>query len=235
MQPVIRGSLLRTATLTAAAGTLTVGLVTATAPTYADEQSSRHHAATSSAASPHPASLPALMATSAQYAEALRQMSGAELEKTFMGAMVGHHQMAVDMARIELAKGSRPAEKALARRIIRTQAKEIAEMTSWLRNWYGVTPDEAVAQSPAVDLINQMSAQMKSDMMAPLAAARRGTDTDLQFLRLMIPHHKMAVEESQAALPGTVHDRLAVLEVNIKRSQTKEIRLMKTWLRAWFR
>ncbi|WP_143728119.1 DUF305 domain-containing protein [Micromonospora cremea] len=54
----------------------------------------------------------------------------------------------------------------------------------------------------------------------PLRAAAPGSATDIQFLRLMIPHHTMAVKESKAALPGTVHDRLTDLELAVVRSQT---------------
>lgn len=230
-----RFSLLRRAALTAAGGTLTIGVISAAAvPAYACDSARTAHTVAASSSRVTPAQLPALMATGGQFAAMLRQMSGAELEQTFMGAMVGHHQMAIDMAQVELAKGSRPAEQALARKIIRSQTMEVAEMTSWLQDWYGVTPTQAVAQSPAAGVVAQMSAQMQADMMTPLMAAAAGDATDIEFLRLMIPHHAMAVEESRAALPGTVHDKLADLEVSIIRSQLHEMRLMQTWLRAWF-
>lgn len=115
-----RGRLLRQAALTAAASTLTVGMAGAvTAPAYASDTTTRPRTVAANSPSLQPAQLPALMATSEQFAAMLRQMSGPQLEKTYMGAMVRHHQMAIDMARVEPAKGSRPAEKALARRIIR--------------------------------------------------------------------------------------------------------------------
>ena len=70
--------------------------------------------------------------------------------------------------------------------------------------------------------------------MAPSWQPPPGSATDIQFLRLMIPHHTMAMRESKAALPSTVHDKLTDLQLDVVRSQLHEIRLMRTWLHAWF-
>lgn len=175
-----------------------------------------------------------LMRTAHEYAQQLRGMHGAELETTFLASMIGHHQMAIDMAKMEIDNGQRPAAKALARRIITAQRDEIATMRQWLRDWYGMTPDQALAQSPAADIIATMSAQMQDEMMEPMMHAAPGAQTDLAFLQLMTHHHQMAVMEAAAAMPGTTHHRLARLERQIIRSQRHEIRLMRTWTCAWF-
>lgn len=57
-------------------------------------------------------------------------------DKAFIQVMSPHHSGAISMAKIELAKGSNPEVKALARRIISGQTKEISEMKSWLAKWY---------------------------------------------------------------------------------------------------
>jgi uncharacterized protein (DUF305 family) len=43
-----------------------------------------------------------------------------------------HHQQALDMAKIELAKGKSPEMKVMARKIIVAHQKEIAEFDKWL-------------------------------------------------------------------------------------------------------
>lgn len=58
-------------------------------------------------------------------------------DRAFIDMMRPHHQGAVTMARIELAKGGDPRVKALARRIIAAQTKEIARMKAWRAQWYG--------------------------------------------------------------------------------------------------
>lgn len=105
-------------------------------------------------------------------------------------------------------------------------------MKSMLMRWYGLKPQQAVAQSPAHALVTTMKSQMRTEMMAPMMAAQPGSATDLAMLRLMIPHHAMAVLESRAARPGTTHDALRETEKSIIRSQKHEIHLMNTWLRA---
>ncbi len=65
------------------------------------------------------------------------RMSG-DADRDFMMMMIPHHRSAVDMARIELRYGKRPALKSLARDIITSQSREIGQMQMWLRAWYGV-------------------------------------------------------------------------------------------------
>ncbi len=161
------------------------------------------------------------------YLDLLRQLEGRPLETTFMAGMIHHHQMAIDMAQLELQKGSSPKVRALAQRIIDDQQREIDTMTRWLQQWYGLTPDQALAQSPARALLEQMSTEMHPMMMEPLMAAAPGKATDVAFLQLMIPHHMMAVMEANAARPGTQHRELKELERSISRSQTREIAYMQ--------
>ncbi len=57
-------------------------------------------------------------------------------DRDFMMMMIPHHQSAVDMAKVELQYGKKPALKALARNIISSQEKEIRQMRNWLHDWY---------------------------------------------------------------------------------------------------
>ncbi len=59
------------------------------------------------------------------------QMSG-DIDRDFAMMMKIHHQGAVDMAEMELAHGKSPAMKAMAKKIIAAQKKEIAEFDRWL-------------------------------------------------------------------------------------------------------
>ncbi len=53
-------------------------------------------------------------------------------DRDFLQAMIPHHQGAIDMARTELAKGSDPRVRAMAREVIATQQAEIDKMRGWL-------------------------------------------------------------------------------------------------------
>ena len=58
-------------------------------------------------------------------------MSG-DTDKDFAMMMKIHHQGALDMAQVELDQGKSPKMKAMAKKIIAAQKKEIAEFDRWL-------------------------------------------------------------------------------------------------------
>lgn len=60
------------------------------------------------------------------------QMTG-DTDKDFAMMMKVHHQQAVDMAQMELANGKSPKMKAMAKQIISSQKKEIAQFDAWLK------------------------------------------------------------------------------------------------------
>lgn len=59
------------------------------------------------------------------------------IDVDFVRGMIPHHQAAIDMAKIELEKGSDPEIRAMAQAIIAAQEKEIAEMQAWLASHGG--------------------------------------------------------------------------------------------------
>jgi uncharacterized protein (DUF305 family) len=64
-------------------------------------------------------------------------MRARPFDRTFIDDMVPHHEGAVDMAKLELAKGRHPQVRSLARRIIRSQSGEIRKMNAYRKRWYG--------------------------------------------------------------------------------------------------
>ena len=61
------------------------------------------------------------------------QMSG-DTDKDFAMMMKMHHQQALTMAQMELDHGKSSAMKAMAKKIIAAQKKEIIELDDWLAN-----------------------------------------------------------------------------------------------------
>jgi uncharacterized protein (DUF305 family) len=55
-----------------------------------------------------------------------------DTDKDFATMMKMHHQQALDMADMELAQGKSPEMKAMAKKIIAAQKKEIAQFDQWL-------------------------------------------------------------------------------------------------------
>lgn len=65
--------------------------------------------------------------------EMMAGLSHEDPDIAFVLGMIPHHQGAIDMARIQLAAGSDPANMELARHIIAEQQQEIDAMRAWLR------------------------------------------------------------------------------------------------------
>jgi uncharacterized protein (DUF305 family) len=58
--------------------------------------------------------------------------STGDIDKDFAMMMKLHHQQAVNMAEMQLAKGKSPEMKTMSKQIIAAQKKEIAQFDKWL-------------------------------------------------------------------------------------------------------
>jgi uncharacterized protein (DUF305 family) len=141
-------------------------------------------------------------------------------QKEFLAMMVAHHQGAVDMAEAEIEAGSDPKVKALARRVVVAQKREIAQMTSWYRALYG----EDVPPIDEQDL--EMGAMMGMSGMSP-DAITTAANPDQAFLRMMIPHHAGALLMADMVLNGTPNAEVKELAEAIIADQSAEIAEMQ--------
>ena len=67
---------------------------------------------------------------------ALEGKTGDDLDKTFLSAMIVHHEGAIEMAREIKDKTARPELQKLADDIIKAQTEEIKQMKEWQKEWY---------------------------------------------------------------------------------------------------
>lgn len=58
-----------------------------------------------------------------------------DLDRAFITMMIPHHEGAIVMAKVQLAKGADPRLHAMSKAIIAAQTKEINEMRRWLKAW----------------------------------------------------------------------------------------------------
>lgn len=86
-------------------------------------------------------------------------------EQRFLEAMISHHQGAIDMAQMALQMADHAEIKTLAEAIIAAQTAEIAQMQTWLQEWFDVT---ATTASPYVAQLTSpvrgLSAQEVEDL-----------------------------------------------------------------------
>lgn len=74
----------------------------------------------------------------------LQGKTGDDFDKAFLNEMIKHHEGAVGMAQLALTNAKHQEIKTLATAIISAQNKEIFDMKSWLKNWYGIDNSKTV-------------------------------------------------------------------------------------------
>lgn len=151
---------------------------------------------------------------------------------TFATMMIAHHQQAIEMADLILAKDG-PDEKvtALANRIKAAQVPEIARMSGWLAGW-GQNPNpNSTGTMTGMNGTNGMNGDgmMSQVDMTALQAATGQAATQL-FLTGMITHHEGAVAMAQTELSGGSNPDSTALAQSIITSQTAEISEMNALL-----
>ncbi|HEY9649161.1 MAG TPA: DUF305 domain-containing protein [Coleofasciculaceae cyanobacterium] len=170
---------------------------------------------------------------------------GRQADQHFIIMMIPHHQGAIDMAELALEKAQRPELKKLAEAIQRDQNREIDEMQTWYKQWYGTDVPDMPMQGMGMGMgMNSRRSQvmpgmpMHSGMMhmtGDLTALNNASDFDLEFIRQMIPHHQSAVMMAQMVLTRAEHPEIRNLAESIIKSQTAEIEQMQQWEKDWSR
>lgn len=154
-------------------------------------------------------------------AEASSGASAADV--MFAAMMIPHHEQAVEMADIVLAKPDLdPRVADLATRIRDAQAPEITTMEGWLDSW-GADADAHDGMQHGDD------GMLSDDELAELEAAD-GAEASRLFLEGMIAHHEGAVAMAeQEVADGSDPDAVALAE-SIVETQQAEIAEMETLL-----
>lgn len=92
-------------------------------------------------------------------------------------------------------------------------------MGSWLRTWYGA------AYEAKVDA--EMQTHVEHLRSSP------ADRFDVEFVRMMIPHHQTAVDRSAECADKATHPELKAMCEEMRSSQKAEIAKMKDWLKSW--
>lgn len=155
------------------------------------------------------------------------------IDRHFIEQMIPHHEDAITMAKLAQTKAQKPEIKQLAENIIVSQGKEIDQMKSWYKDWFGTD----VPKDTSVMGIHGMgSGRMHMGMMGDetdLESLKNASNFDKAFIEEMIPHHQMAIMMAQMLKNTTNRDEMRKLADDIITAQTKEINDMRNWYEAW--
>ncbi|OMH34537.1 hypothetical protein BGP79_03775 [Tersicoccus sp. Bi-70] len=141
----------------------------------------------------------------------------------FAQMMLPHHEQAVQLSDIVLAKTGMKAEiTALAKRIKAAQTPEIATMTSWLSAWNAPT---------TASMDHGMSGMVSAADVTALRDADGATAGTL-FLTQMIGHHEGAVAMAKDQVTSGQNREAVALAQRVITSQSAEITEMKALQQA---
>lgn len=154
---------------------------------------------------------------------------GQPYDLRFIDAMTMHHEGAI-MSTLMITASTRPELRDLARRIQTNQQGQVEQMQAWRKAWYPGAKAPDMSMSPMNDM---MGSGMMGSMMGSGMMQNQGT-TDRTFLKMMIPHHQLAVDMAQDALKNAQHPELKTLAQQIVSGQSAEIVEMEGYLRNWY-
>ncbi|RAX46278.1 DUF305 domain-containing protein [Arthrobacter sp. AQ5-05] len=139
----------------------------------------------------------------------------------FAQMMIPHHEQAVEMSEIMLAKtGMDPKIESLAQDIKAAQGPEIQKMKNWLAGW----------SEPATMAGNHGMDGMMTDSDLDKLKSAQGTEASKLFLTQMIAHHEGAVEMARTEVTDGKNADAVALAQEIVSSQEAEIKDMQDLL-----
>lgn len=225
----------RTMTLTAL--TLASALTLTACGTGAQDENAGAEAS-ATATSSAPAATPAATATATPSAteSATSSATGSAEEVSaehndadvmFAQMMIPHHQQAVEMSEMLLAKDDVPAEvAAFAQKVIDAQGPEIERMNAMLTAW-GQDPVDTDGME-GMDH-GGMSGMMSEEDMAALEQAQ-GTEAARLYLEQMTAHHKGAVDMAKDEAKDGQNPQAVQLAEQVIADQEAEITEMQQML-----
>lgn len=152
----------------------------------------------------------------------------ADFDHDFARMMIEHHQSAIDMAQVEVSKGSDAALKQMAQNIIAAQKREIEEFKKVLNTHKAEKTNDANAGGHAGDH-NELTEAM-NEMMNKMKAMAMTGNIDKDFAMMMIPHHESAIKMSEDEISHGKNLQLKQMAQKIIDDQAREIKELQTWL-----
>jgi uncharacterized protein (DUF305 family) len=152
---------------------------------------------------------------------------------TFAQGMIPHHRQAIEMSRLAADRAASPRVKELAARIEQAQDPEIEQLTGMLETWGAPAP--AASGEPGMagmdhggsgPMSHPGTAGMMSDQQMRQIEQATGPEFDTLFLRMMVEHHRGAIEMAGVELAQGRNPQARTLAQNITDDQRAEIATM---------
>ena len=141
----------------------------------------------------------------------------------FAQMMIPHHEQAIEMADVVLAKpDAEPEIINLANQVKAAQAPEIEQLDQWLDSWGAERTAEHSGHAGMDGMVTDEDMQVLSDAA--------GSEASRQFLGQMIAHHQGAVEMAQTEIESGQNAGAIEMAQTIVDTQQAEIETMEDLL-----
>jgi uncharacterized protein (DUF305 family) len=154
-------------------------------------------------------------------------------EAGFARDMQVHHLQGVDMAMIVRDRTDDPDMRRMAYDMATTQGHQAGQLYGWLAAWglrqLGSQPPMTWMGHTGHGMSALMPGMATPEQLGELSAAS-GVEAERVFLRLMIAHHRGALEMSEAVLQRSEHPAALAFARGVLLSQQSETDLMTTML-----
>ncbi|MEV6070142.1 DUF305 domain-containing protein [Nocardia sp. NPDC052001] len=141
---------------------------------------------------------------------------------TFLQMMYPHHAQAVEMAKLVPSRSQNPQLITLAKNVEQAQSPEMRQITTLLQAFGKGAPSATMGHEG-------MAGMMTADQMTALEKLS-GPDFDTMWMRMMIEHHKGAIDMANTELAGGGNAESKAMAQAIVTSQQAEIDEMNRML-----
>ncbi len=148
-------------------------------------------------------------------------------DTAFAKSMLGLHRGAISMAELELRYGVNDELRLVAQGIIESQQQNIDTLNKWLASH----PDAANLK-PNTEAMQQAYAEIVASMNYKIRLGTNAMETDLAFVRGILPHQLAVVELAKEQLRYGTNEDMRRLAVQIVNTQSARLRPLQTWLAA---
>jgi uncharacterized protein (DUF305 family) len=150
-------------------------------------------------------------------------------EQAFLEAMIPHHRLGAEMARIALERTGRPEIRLLAHNTVASSEDEIAHMRSWQRARFTLGPT-AIATSGH----DPMEGIRQGAIDPGDLEACHDDDFDSTFLSMLIAHRAAAIVMAENVLMSGPREEIRLMAEHISATHAAEVGEMQRWRDAWF-
>jgi uncharacterized protein (DUF305 family) len=151
------------------------------------------------------------------------KMTG-DFDADFANMMIEHHQGAIDMAHMEISKGTDEKIKTMAQDILTLQTDEQSKLKDLVKN-----VNAPAKKSDSSQKHYELQAAMEN-MMNKMRGMQMTGNINKDFVMTMIPHHESAIEMAKFELSNGKNRQFKEMAQKGINDETKQISEFKAWL-----